>query len=183
MTPNATGKFLGHCRLCGEARKLCKAYLLPNALRKVVVDFPADKSMQAVHTDLRRTYPVQTLRFDANILCAKCDAELGPFDRDFADILKEWVFHPARRHAFWPWGIDTYCHLNGTPEHLFHGALTSLLRFSYSQQFPAIDLGCDSAQAIARLIRGRTPLHSSSHSFEMRLIGSFAYVGNGVDLT
>ena len=152
------------CKLCGESKELCKAHLLPNSLRRVVVDFPADKSMQAVHMDQKRDYPVQTLRYDPNILCAKCDASLGPFDKDFASILKSWVELPARRQTFWRWGIETYCSLEGTPEHLFH------VRFSYSERHPEINLGLASEQTVIKTLEKRLSIESRSPLIDVRLV-------------
>ncbi|MDL2409973.1 hypothetical protein PY650_31025 [Rhizobium calliandrae] len=179
------GKWFGICKLCGEEKPLCNAHLLPDSMKRLIVDFKSPgATVQTVHMESPTSYSSQTLSSDKKILCASCDAYLGKFDKKFVELLARWADLPARSHQFWRREDVVFYRVQGSIPDLFLGLLASLLRFSFSDRHPGIQLGPDMEKLIAdSLLAGRISDELSA-LVDLKVLGSHhALVAEGTDLS
>lgn len=185
MKQKKNRKWFGECRVCGIEQDLCVAHLLPDGLKMLVENMKVQGStMATVSLGESRIKAAQTLPFDKKIICAECDSKFGEIDRKFIAIVKAWTDLASRKHSFFTDSLPYSCSLPASATDLWLGIGTSLLRFSYSTDFPHIQLGPHDEAALLRLIQKGDPSDKATLNLTVRVVGTRSKITEGdVDLT
>jgi hypothetical protein len=185
MKENRKGKWFGRCKFCGDEKQLCNAHLLPDGMKRLIVDFKSPgAAVQSVHMESPRSYSTQTLSSDKKILCASCDAYLGKFDKKLIELLARWADLPARSHQFWRREDFVFYRVEGTVSDLFLGLLASLLRFSFSDQHLGLQLGAEIEKMIVDSLLANRVNDELSRFVDLKVLGCHrALVAEGADLS
>ena len=123
------------CQMCGEEKKLCKAHILPEALKNTLNPGKIDDHFIAVSISKGTDCKKQTLRFDKEILCADCDGILGKYDKVLVEVIRRFFNAEARNR------ISQNVEVRTDTEKLKLAFAAVLYRMSLSKQFPKLQLG------------------------------------------
>ncbi|MDL2410847.1 hypothetical protein PY650_36025 [Rhizobium calliandrae] len=153
-------------------------------MKRLIVDFKSPgATVETVHMESPMSYSSQTLSSDKKILCASYDAYLGKFDKKFVELLARWADIPARFHQFWRREDVVFHRVQGSIPDLFLGLLASLLRFSFSDRHPGIQLGTMEKLIADSLVADRISDELSA-LVDLKVLGSHhALVAEGADLS
>lgn len=130
---------MSKCKWCGNETKLCRAHLIPDGLNKFLLgDVGGTQKLYRVEMRSNKLQsPVQTLEFDRNILCSKCDASLGKYDHALIEFFDKYI-------SFWQTILSAEpilvkFEIQNT-QRVALGFLAILYRFSLSDEYRKIKL-------------------------------------------
>ena len=126
------------CQMCGEEKKLCKAHILPEALKNTLNPGKIDDHFIAVSISKGTDSKKQTLAFDKEILCGSCDGILGKYDKVLVEVIRNFFDDEARNKFSNPIRIVDV--ITDT-EKLKLAFAAVLYRMSLSKWFPKLHLG------------------------------------------
>ncbi len=160
---------LGYCKLCKQQKKLIRAHLLPDGLKKFAMS-ESDSSLVVIDTNTGWHKKKQTLEHDPQILCKDCDGLIGRSEDAFQDFTQSFLDHPDRNNKGHQ-RISIPCQ----SDQIILAILAILLKYSFSDRHPHIHIGQKYEKIISTAILSGSPPKEYGRNFEIVFMGSNSY--------
>lgn len=169
------------CKLCKQQKKLIKAHLLPDGLKKFAMS-ETDSSLVMIDTNTGWHKHKQTLEYDQGILCQDCDGMIGRSEDAFQTFIQSFLDHPDRNKTG-NQKIAVHCLSN----RIIMAVLAILLKYSFSSRHSHIQLGPKYERIISDAILSDKIPKEYGTNFQIVFMGSNSYVverdGTEMDLS